>query len=849
MKRRYIVIFLGFLIAGGLFAETQSQGNSKFTRYALFIGSNKGGEGRQELAYATKDASEMSQVLGEMGGIPRRNNILLKDPDAGTIDDAFFSIKESMGNSDETGRIEFILYYSGHSDEEGILLGTELYTYKKLRDNIQAIDADVRIAILDSCYSGAFTRLKGGVRRTPFLVDESVDTKGYAYLTSSSENEAAQESDAIEGSFFTHYFIAALRGAADATSQDMKITLNEAYSYASGETLARTENTLAGPQHAMYDMNLTGSGDLVLTDLRTTDAAVELKRDISGRLFIRDSNGNLIAEIKKMEGIPMSLALPPGYYSTTLQSRDDILEADLILRRGKNTVLAGQDFTPVVPEDTRVRGNAKVAESEEIVETDEVKEEFKELPAELDDVKQDALEAIETLKRRLNKNKNAEEAPAGDGTEASAPAEDNDIELVHVYNSFGLLPQMNINKGIVAHNISIHLIDSVYRVKGFELGIVNLVDENVRGVQIGSVMSLVGGSMYGFQGSGILNLSDGNFKGAQTAGVFNLSGGNVSFFQSAGIFNMVGGNMSGLQFGGIFNTIDKNMKGFQAAGVFNAADGESRSFQAAGVFNTAGQMNGLQIAGVFNAADSESHALQIGGVFNNSDQFYGMQIAGLFNACNTMHGAQIGTVNVSGNTKGLQAGVLNIGGDTAGVQIGLVNIAKEMNGLAFGLVNISSNGLHHPSTWFDNMDYMYTGYQMGSRPLYTILYFGIPYEDGERPLISGLGMGMHLEKRALFLDLDITAKNVAGGVETNEKASRLFNYQYDTVFPYVRATLGLKIGKRLAVIGGVGADVHLPGVTKKNEIFHDGEDYNTFKYSPSMESAQLYPKWFIGLRI
>ena len=38
------------------------------------------------------------------------------------------------------------------------------------------------------------------------------------------------------------------------------------YRYAFDETLARTENTQAGPQHPSYDIQLTGAGDLVLTD-------------------------------------------------------------------------------------------------------------------------------------------------------------------------------------------------------------------------------------------------------------------------------------------------------------------------------------------------------------------------------------------------------------------------------------------------------------------------------------------------------------------------------------------------------------------------------------------------------
>ena len=72
------------------------------------------------------------------------------------------------------------------------------------------------------------TRVKGGHgaplrdsdRRAPF-------EQGLALLTSSAANEDAQESDALKGSFFTHHFVSALLGAADADG-DGKVTLEEA---------------------------------------------------------------------------------------------------------------------------------------------------------------------------------------------------------------------------------------------------------------------------------------------------------------------------------------------------------------------------------------------------------------------------------------------------------------------------------------------------------------------------------------------------------------------------------------------------------------------------------------------
>ena len=77
------------------------------------------------------------------------------------------------------------------------------------------------------------------------------------------------------------------------------MTLNEAYTYAFNETLASTEKTQYGPQHPAYDISLSGSGDLVLTDLRSASALLTVGDDVAGRLYIRDSQGNLAVELNK----------------------------------------------------------------------------------------------------------------------------------------------------------------------------------------------------------------------------------------------------------------------------------------------------------------------------------------------------------------------------------------------------------------------------------------------------------------------------------------------------------------------------------------------------------------------
>ncbi|WP_437303308.1 hypothetical protein [Sorangium sp. So ce388] len=83
-------------------------------------------------------------------------------------------------------------------------------------------------------------------------------------MTASSVNEEAQESDALGGSFFTHYLTSGLMGAADDDRNEV-VTLDEAYRHVSEATIRATSQTLAGTQHPTLRYKLRGQGKLALT--------------------------------------------------------------------------------------------------------------------------------------------------------------------------------------------------------------------------------------------------------------------------------------------------------------------------------------------------------------------------------------------------------------------------------------------------------------------------------------------------------------------------------------------------------------------------------------------------------
>ncbi|MEQ1506239.1 MAG: caspase family protein, partial [Myxococcota bacterium] len=345
-----IVVTLALALSSPAHAQQELQ------RYALLVGDNDGGPSRVQLRYAHDDAAEMASVLTELGGVRDDQQQLLLDPTAASLDAAFADLAAKLADG-AGARAEFVFYYSGHSDEQGLLLGDERYEYRALRARLEGMPARVRIAILDSCASGALILEKGGKPVEPFLVDESTQVGGLAYLTSSSADEAAQEAERIGGSFFTHYLASGLRGAAD-SSGDGRVTLYEAYSYAHQETLEHTETTQNGPQHAWYSNRLSGTGELVLTDLALTSASLVLDEALDGRALIRDADGNLVVELQKVAGRPIELGLAEGHYSVTLLSGPESYgEAQVELTTGASTLVQANELVWQASEVAVARGN------------------------------------------------------------------------------------------------------------------------------------------------------------------------------------------------------------------------------------------------------------------------------------------------------------------------------------------------------------------------------------------------------------------------------------------------------------------------------------------------------------
>lgn len=807
-----------------LLAPDLALASGALRRFALVVGANDGGRGRTELRYAASDATAVARVLEELGGVHEGDRLLLVEPGRADLQRGLAELQTRLAaaRAPDT-RVELFVYYSGHSDEEGLLLGDERFGYGELRDALESLPADVRVAILDSCSSGALTRRKGGTRRAPFLVDAASRVKGHAYLTSSSADEAAQESDRIGASFFTHFLVSGLRGAADST-RDGKVTLTEAYQFAFAETLARTEKTSSGAQHPAYEMQLVGTGDLVMTDLRSTAAGLVVDDAISGRIYVRDERGTLVVELRKAEMTPVELGLAAGTYVVTVEQKGAVSEAQVQLAEGSRSLLRAGQLRPVTPEQNRARGGF------------------------------------------------AEEAD----------------DYVHAPFVFGVAPGLstlpgNTSADRVITGVGLNLLGGkTARLDGAEFGFGlnwhteeaagamfalggNLTGGDMRGAALAVGFNHAGGSLSGLQAAVGYNGAAGDVHLGQLAVGGNWAGGSVSGVQSAVGFNAAGGEVVGVQSTVGGNWADARVRGGQLAVGLNVARAEVKGLQAAvGASWTAGELTGYQgtaglsvvegrLSGVqngaVNVAAQGGNALQAGVANWSSEPLAGAQIAAGFSWARELSGAQIGVVNVGGQVEGAQIGVVNVAsGEVRGAQIGVFNYAEDADA-PIGVLSIVRNGRFNLDAWADETNVANLGLKIGAKHLYGIFTLGAGGQlrfDRDQRWSTGLGLGSHIgvvSDLLSFVNLELITRQVHFGDGWSGDEDDLM------LISTLRLGAGWQLLPRLALVAGPTLNTSVatpemdervdPGLFGRSADLGGGRDVQ----------VRMWPGFFVGLQI
>ncbi len=309
---------------------------ARVVRYAVLIGNNAGDADETTLRYAERDATRVYDVLRTLGGFHEENLVVLHGRDRDTVQRVLISINARIRSVTGSGdQAVLFVYYSGHADADALHLGGERFPIARLQELLRGSPADFRMLLLDSCRSGAVTRVKGGQQAPAFKVaiDERLAGEGLVFLTSSATNEDSQESDNLRGSFFTHYFVSGLVGAADIDG-DGDITLAEAYQYAYDHTIRATSATLYGTQHPTFQFDVRGQGGIVLTRVREVARGHARLRFPPGRTYLLFSDGPegaVVAEVG-VHDATRTITVRAGKYFVRGRTRDHLLEGHITVR-------------------------------------------------------------------------------------------------------------------------------------------------------------------------------------------------------------------------------------------------------------------------------------------------------------------------------------------------------------------------------------------------------------------------------------------------------------------------------------------------------------------------------------
>jgi hypothetical protein len=106
----------------------------------LVVGANDGGTDRPRLRFAAADADAFAEVMVRYGGVERARAVVLREPRQAALREAIAALGRRIG-AGTAARSEVVFYYSGHSDEQGLLLAGERLPYGELRASIEALPA------------------------------------------------------------------------------------------------------------------------------------------------------------------------------------------------------------------------------------------------------------------------------------------------------------------------------------------------------------------------------------------------------------------------------------------------------------------------------------------------------------------------------------------------------------------------------------------------------------------------------------------------------------------------------------------------------------------------------------
>lgn len=368
MKKR-----ASFGIAAAALLSTASAA-AEPVRILVAAGNKQGLAAEQPLKYADADAKRVRDVLVDMGGVKKENAFVLAAP---TKDQLFAAIDKAKAEAQKhkASEVTLIFYFSGHGDRDAIHLADERVLSSDLVTKLGEVPASLRIAVTDACRT---TRDKGFVADEPFAISATATTQatGQVWLHASSDGEAAQESDELQGAIFTHAWLNGLRGAADSNG-DSRVTLDESFAFAHSQTLIRSEKSSGVLQKPEAVVNLHELAPLVLTQTGQKAATLSLPQAKDTHFLVYAAGSkSVLSELWGSGDRRLALSVPPGKYVIMRRSGSSGALATITVAQAEERKVEEGDFST-----TQLDAVAKKGDDPDVVALPEAPQRHHEIAA------------------------------------------------------------------------------------------------------------------------------------------------------------------------------------------------------------------------------------------------------------------------------------------------------------------------------------------------------------------------------------------------------------------------------------------------------------------------------------
>ena len=322
-------------------------------RLAVVVGDNAGEE-RRSLRFAEDDAGKVARALAEVGQVRPDDIFLLQGKGARDVGRAFDLARARVErwHATPSTRVLLYFYFSGHSDGEALELGHDRLTYLELRGLLERSGAEVKVAIVDSCRSGALLAQKGAAPGGDFDIRLTDDLSSTGQVLSHSPparpTSRPPSSAALGGSIFTHHFLssAARRG---------RYVRGTGASPWPRPTSTRTRTRWRPPRRRALARSTRptttacpGQGELVLAELTGAASAwLELPAGFSRALVQDLRRDQVLAEVPGDGGRRLSVA--PGDYAVRLDRGGRVFEGHVRVAEGERRAVAWDELAAVGP--------------------------------------------------------------------------------------------------------------------------------------------------------------------------------------------------------------------------------------------------------------------------------------------------------------------------------------------------------------------------------------------------------------------------------------------------------------------------------------------------------------------